>query len=170
LGTEKKEYKYEPNATGDVLGEAQWQWLEAELKNSDAPLFIINSSIQVLSEEHRFEKWANFPAARKRLLDLLTKLKKNVLILSGDRHIAEFSKINLPGLNYPLYDFTSSGLTHTWPEAWVESNQYRVGNLIIAKNFGLLLIRWNKRDLKVTLQIRGKGDKVFQEETITYPR
>ncbi len=170
LGTEKKEYKYEPNATGDVLGEAQWQWLEAELKNSDAPLFIINSSIQVLSEEHRFEKWANFPAARKRLLDLLTKLKKNVLILSGDRHIAEFSKINLPGLNYPLYDFTSSGLTHTWPEAWVESNQYRVGNLIIAKNFGLLLIRWNKRDLKVTLQIRGKGDKAFQEETITYPR
>ncbi len=114
-GTEKKEYKYEPNLTGDVLGEAQWKWLESELKNSKASLNIINSSIQFLAEEHRFEKWANFPAARKRMLDLLAKLKKNVIIISGDRHISEFSKINLPELDFPLYDFTSSGLTHSWP-------------------------------------------------------
>jgi len=169
LGTEKKEYKYEPNATGDILGETQWQWVEAELKNSDASLFIINSSIQVLSQEHRFEKWANFPAARKRLLNMLTKLKKNVLIISGDRHIAEFSKVNLQGLPYPLYDFTSSGLTHTWPEPWKEDNSLRVGNLIIKKTFGLIILHWSKKEVKATLQIRGKDNQVFQEETVTYP-
>jgi alkaline phosphatase D len=169
-GTEKKEYKYEPNTTGDVLGEAQWKWLESELKNSNASLNIINSSIQVLSEEHRFEKWANFPTARKRFLDLIAKLKKNVIIISGDRHISEFSKINLPGLDFPLYDFTSSGLTHTWPEKWKEDNHYRVGELIIQKTFGLIIVRWNKKDLKVAIQIRGKEDKVYQEEMITYKR
>jgi alkaline phosphatase D len=170
LGTEKKEYKYEPNPTGDILGEGQWQWLEGELKNSDAAFFIVNSSIQVLSEEHRFEKWANFPSARKRLLDLFAKLKKNVMIISGDRHIAEFSKLNLSGLKNPLYDFTSSGLTHTWPEKWIETNPYRVGELIIQKNFGLIKIDWHKKDLRVTLQIRGKGDQVFQQEVVTYQR
>jgi len=170
LGTEKKEYQYEPNPAGDVLGEAQWQWLEAELKNSDASLFIVNSSIQVLSEEHRFEKWANFPAARRRLLDLLAERKKNVIIISGDRHIAEFSKTDLPGMKNPLYDFTSSGLTHTWPQKWVENNKYRVGELIIQRNFGLFKIEWLTKDIKVTMQIRGKDDQVFQEQVVVYPR
>ena len=170
LGTEKKEYKYEPNTAGDILGEAQWQWLETEIRDSDAAFFIINSSIQVLAEDHRFEKWANFPTARKRLLDLLAKLKKNVLIISGDRHMAEFSKIDLQGLNFPLFDFTSSGLTHTWASVWKEDNRHRVGDLIIEKTFGLIVVHWTKRELKVTLQARGKDDKVYQEQTITYPR
>jgi len=169
-GTERREYRYEPNLTSDVLGDAQWQWLEAELKNSDVSLFIINSSIQVLSEEHRFEKWANFPAARKRLLDLLVKMKKNVIIISGDRHIAEFSKIVLPGMTNPLYDFTSSGLTHTWQEKWVESNKFRVGDQFIQKTFGIIKIDWHKKDFAVTLQIRGKDDQLFQEERISYSR
>lgn len=167
-GTEKKEYRYEQNLTGDVLGEAQWQWLETELKNSNASLFIVNSSIQVLSEEHRFEKWANLPSARKRFLDLLAKLNKNILIISGDRHIAEFSKINLPGMKTPVYEFTSSGLTHTWPERWPENNKYRVGELIVQKNFGLLKIDWHKKDFTVTMQARGKDGQVFQEEKISY--
>jgi alkaline phosphatase D len=169
-GTEKKDYKYEPNLTGDVLGEAQWKWLEAELRDSEASFFIVNSSIEVLSDEHRFEKWANFPKARQHFFEVLAKSKKRVLIISGDRHIAEFSKINLPGMNYPLYDFTSSGLTHTWPEPWVELNKYRVGELIAQKNFGLIIVQWSKKELKVRLQIRGKDNKVYQEELVRYPR
>jgi len=170
LGTEKKEYKYELNLTGDVLGETQWQWFEDEVKNSDAAFFIVNSSIQFLSDEHRFEKWGNFPSARKRFLDLLAKLNKNVLIISGDRHIAEFSKINLSGMTNPVYEFTSSGLTHTWPEKWVENNKYRVGEQIVRKNFGLFKINWHKKYFTVTMQIRGKDDQLFQEEVIKYSR
>jgi alkaline phosphatase D len=169
-GTERKEYRFEPNLTGDVLGETQWRWLETELKNSNAAFFIVNSSIQFLSEDHRFEKWANFPAARKRLLDLLAKVKRNVVIISGDRHIAEFSKINLPGTTTPLYEFTSSGLTHTWPEKWIENNKYRVGELIVQKNFGLFKIDWHKKDFTVTMQIRGNNDQLFQQEVVRYSR
>ena len=169
-GTERKEYRYEPNLTGDVLGEDQWQWLESEMKSSDATFYIVNSSIQILSEEHRFEKWANFPAARKRLLDLLARMKKNVIIISGDRHIAEFSRTNLPGMTNPLYDFTSSGLTHTWPEKWVEFNKYRVGDQIVQKTFGVIKVDWHKKDYKVTLQIRSKDDQVLAEEVVIYQR
>lgn len=166
-GTEKKEYKYEVNPTGDVLGEVQWKWLEEELRKSKAALNIINSSIQVLSEEHRFEKWANLPAARERLLKLIAKSGKPVLIISGDRHIAEISKTNLPGYNYPLYDFTSSGLTHTWPEKWPETNKYRVGELIVEKTFGLITITRLKKGMEVQMEVRGKDDQVFAKETFS---
>ncbi len=169
-GSEKKEYKYEVNETGDVLGEGQWKWLDAELKNSDAALFIVNSSIQALAEDHRFEKWVNFPKARQRLLDVVAASKRKIIIISGDRHIAEFSKVNLPGSDYPLYDFTSSGLTHTWPEKWVEANRYRVGELVIQKNFGLITTHWGKKDFKVTLQIRGKDNQVFHQQDIVFKR
>lgn len=161
--------RYVPNPTGDLLGAAQWQWLELELRLSDAEINIINSSIQVLSEEHQFEKWANFPAARRRLLDLVAASgAKGVIIISGDRHIAEISKTNLPGMAYPLYDFTSSGLTHTWSSVWEEKNKYRVGELIIQKTFGLLSIDWSGKTPSVKMEIRGNDGKVYGTETITF--
>ncbi len=169
-GTEKKEYKYEINATGDILGDTQWQWLENELKNSDAALNIVNSSIQVISEEHRFEKWANFPVARERLFKVLAASKKKILLISGDRHISEFSKINLPGMDYPLYEFLSSGLTHTWPEPWVEPNKYRIGDHVVKKSFGIISINWGDKDFNVRMQIRGKDDQLFQEHVATFAR
>lgn len=167
-GSEKNEYKYEPNKTGDVLGEAQWKWLEDELKNSKATVNIINSSIDVIPEEHRFEKWANLPMARERLLKLLSDSKKKVILISGDRHIAEFSKIQLPGAKYPLYEFTSSGITHTWPQKWEEKNRYRVGELIIEKNFGLILIRQSKGTTNVRMEVRGKDGAVFEQTSFSF--
>jgi alkaline phosphatase D len=167
--THKKLYRNLPNETGDMLGEAQWKWLTKELDDSDAQLNIINSSIQVLSEQHRFEKWANLPASRKRLLDLINTAKaKNILIISGDRHIAEISEIKLKSLQYPLIDFTSSGLTHTWEEPWKEDNIYRKGDLIIQKNFGMILIDWSGKDPKVSLQVRGHGNKLYLEQQVQF--
>ncbi|NJM25999.1 MAG: hypothetical protein HC859_11445 [Bacteroidia bacterium] len=161
--------RYVPNAAGDMLGEAQWQWLELELRLSDAEINIINSSIQVLSEEHQFEKWANFPASRKRLLDLIaTSRAKGVIIISGDRHIAEISKVNLPGMAYTLYDFTSSGLTHTWSSVWEERNSHRVGDLIIQKTFGLITVDWSGKTPVVKMEIRGNDGKVYGTETIAF--
>jgi len=162
--THKRLSFYAKNPTGDVLGEAQWQWLEEELKNSDASLTIINSSIQVVSEEHRFEKWGNLPTAQKRFFDLLQKYpNKKVIIISGDRHIAELSKRDFTGLPYPLYDFTASGLTHTWSEVWEENNSHRVGKLIIEKNFGLMDITITNKKVKVIFSVLGKGGVVFQK-------
>ena len=112
-----------PNTYGEgtVLGETQWKWLEEELKNSKADFNVIVSSIQVLSNEHGFECWGNFPHEADRLERLIAASKANgVMILSGDRHISEFSSTTIMGMDYPLIDFTSSGLTHAYESLQVK--------------------------------------------------
>lgn len=162
--TNKPEYRYKKIEGRDILGEEQWAWLEKELNDSKAQVNIINSSIQVVSEEHRFEKWANFPTAHKRLYDLISRSKaKRIMILSGDRHIAELSKIDLPGMNYPLYDLSSSGMTHSTTIKDPEVNKYRVGELIGQRNFGLIQIQWSGSNPKVTYKIIGKDNVVLGE-------
>jgi alkaline phosphatase D len=45
---------------GDMLGDAQWQWLEEELKNSDAQIHLISSGIQILPIDKPLqEKWVS---------------------------------------------------------------------------------------------------------------
>jgi alkaline phosphatase D len=167
----EKGKRYETNKTGDVLGEEQWKWLEKELKDSDAAITIIGSSIQFIAEDHGYEKWANFPSARQRLIQLLSRIKpKNTFFISGDRHIAEISKMNIPELSYELYDFTSSGLTHTWSDSSMTSevNHNRVGDLIIQKTFGLLEIDWTEKQPKVSLEIRGYKNVLYQKQMLTF--
>lgn len=159
--------RYKANPTGDILGEAQWAWLERELTDSDAQIHFIGCGIQVIPEEHAFEKWANFPQARQRLLDLLIKTQPaQAILLSGDRHIAEISKLELPGLDYPLYDVTSSGLTHAYTGAGEEPNRYRVGKLIKQLNFGILRIDWSGAAPTVTAEIRSLGNAVLEEQVL----
>lgn len=163
-----KQKRYLPNLEGSTLGDAQWKWLEKELKNSQANLNILCSSVQVLADEHGYEKWGNFPNERKRLLALISQLKpKNLLIISGDRHMAEISKMDIAGLGYPLYDFTASGLTHI-RSGLNEPNKYRVGDMIVKRNFGLLKIRWEAERPIVTMQVRGLQNELFQEVIVKY--
>lgn len=163
-----KQRRYLPNETGDVLGEAQWKWLEKELRTSQANLNILCSSVQIIPDEHGYEKWGNFPNARKRLLNLIVQTKpKNLLLLSGDRHMAELSKMDLQGLPYPLYEFTSSGMTHI-RSGNSEPNKFRTGNMIVKRNFGLLKIYWVNDKPVVTMQIRGPENELYQETVLKF--
>jgi len=153
---------YKVNETGDILGEEQWKWLAGELEKNEAAVHIIASGYQVIAWEPFFEKWSNFPVARARLFELLKRSNPNrAFLLSGDRHISEVAKLDLDGLNYPLYEFTCSGLTHTWSEIWPEENRYRVTDLIVEKNFGLINIEWNGDVPSITFEIRGKDNQLF---------
>ncbi|HEX6368859.1 MAG TPA: alkaline phosphatase D family protein [Longimicrobium sp.] len=153
--------------TGDVLGEAQWAWLERELRGSTAQVHLIGSSIQVVPEEHRFEKWANFPAARERLFRLIGQTRApGVVFLSGDRHIAEISRVDGTAAGYPLYDVTSSGLTHTWRTDNPEANRHRIGEKLVALNFGMLEIDWNARPATLRFTILDDREQVRLERTI----
>jgi alkaline phosphatase D len=160
--------RYEPSHNGDMLGEAQWTWLEKELLESEAQLNIIGSSIQMIAEEHGFEKWANFPESRERLLQLVADSgAKGVVFLSGDRHIGEISKINISGMSYPVYDITSSGLTHVYEDA-DEDNRHREGELVAKLNFGTIEIEWNE-PVKVTYHIKGQDNQSYQSAQVSYP-
>ena len=79
--------------TADILGAEQWAWLEHELATSTADINLIGSGIQVIANEHPFEKWDELPQARARFFDLIAKTKpRNLIILSGDRHLGEISR------------------------------------------------------------------------------
>lgn len=148
----KKRNKPNVYGQGTILGVAQWAWLQGELDDSQADFNIIVSSIQFLSNEHGFECWGNFPHEVDRLENLIASSKaKGVALLSGDRHISEFSKTKVDGLAYPLIDFTSSGMTHVYSSFSGEPNPFRVGAVVAKKSFGLLNFDFNKKKVRFTM-------------------
>ncbi|MCL5246085.1 alkaline phosphatase family protein [Cellulophaga sp. 20_2_10] len=159
-----KERRVQPNVYGEgtILGEQQWKWLTEELTNSDADFNILVSSVQYLSNKHGFEGWGNFPHEVDKLKRLLKESKaKGAMILSGDRHISEFSVDNVNGIEYPLIDFTSSGLTHTYTGFSGEENPYRVGEVIFVKSFGVL--DFNFKTKIVNFKMIGDNGKVLEQ-------
>jgi len=159
------EQSYYPNKQGDILGEEQWAWLERELRASEAQIHFIASSIQAVSSQHPWEKWANFPKARQRLFETIRQTDApGVVLLSGDRHHAELSRHD-EALGYPLYDLTSSGLTHVAP-AGAELNRHRIGEKVNVLNFGLITIDWEADPVTLQLQIRGEENTSHLDHTI----
>lgn len=159
---------YKPNnyGKGTILGKKQWQWLETELNESNADFNIIVSSIQFLSSEHGWEKWNNFPHELDRLKKLLKEsIAKRIILLSGDRHMSEFSRVKTKNNNF-LVDFTSSGLTHTTTDFDNEYNPNRIGEVINVKNFGLL--KFNFDPMTVTFQMVGEKNRLLQEHIENY--
>jgi alkaline phosphatase D len=147
-------HREKPGNRSDTLGEEQWAWLEGELRSSTGALTVIASGYQILPEEHKNEKWANFPRARKRLFALLKKVgTPGVVLVSGDRHFAELSRVDDSGIGYPLFELTSSGLTHSWANAGDEPNRHRVGDRYLRINFGVVRVDWERRE--VVLEARG---------------
>jgi len=142
--------RYKKN-DGLLLGADQWSWLEKELSANDATINLFAGGIQLLSAEHPYEKWANFPLAQKRFFEILTKYSiQTPIYLSGDRHIAEASSQEIRP-NYWIYDITSSGLTHSYDSLEEEPNQYRISPLLTMLNFGKIEINWETSELQAQI-------------------
>ena len=164
-----RDKRYQPNSYGQgtVLGEKQWEWLEDELKSSSADFNVIVSSIQVLSDKHGFETWGNFPHEVDKFKELIVDSRaKGVIVLSGDRHISEFSQEKVKGIAYPLIDFTSSGLTHSYSGFSGEENPYRKGFVISDLSFGLLDFNFESKE--VVMKMIGDNGQVQQEIKQSY--
>ncbi|ALS33403.1 alkaline phosphatase D [Pseudoalteromonas translucida KMM 520] len=143
-----------------MLGEAQWQWLEQELKKP-AAIKLIASSLQLLPDFTGWESWANFPEDRKRLFALIKKHKVNgVVIISGDTHWGEISQYK-HNLDYPLIEMTSSGLTEKWKD--VSPNIHRVGDFTHQVNYGDLSIDWQQADPSISLQLKDIDGKAIMQ-------
>ena len=145
-----------------MLGEAQWQWLEQELKKP-AAIKLIASSLQLLPDFTGWESWANFPEDRNRLFALIKKHKVNgVVIISGDTHWGEISKYQ-QNLDYPLIEMTSSGLTEKWKD--VSPNKHRVGDFTHNVNYGDLSVDWQQTDPAISLKLKGiDGEVIMQSD------
>ena len=167
---EKGKGPYGPNKSSkaEVLGQAQWEWLEKTLR-TPAEIRVIASSIQVVSTTHGWETWGNFPKERQRLFDLLKKTKANgVVILSGDRHSAEISKLE-GVLPYPLFDVTASAMNQS-QRPGSEENPHRLGDRYFRENFGLMKIDWSQTAPNVTMEIRDLAGKVARTAQVSLPK
>jgi len=156
--------KYAPNSDpqATLLGGAQWAWLEEQLR-LPAELRLIASSGQVIADEKGMDEWGNYPLERRRLFDTIERTDaQGVLILSGNVHFAELSRTDEGP--YPLYEFTSSGLTHVNQEYPKAPNRYRVAGPFVDLNFGLVEIDWEaKGGTTVRLAAVGvTGDTAFE--------
>lgn len=162
-GQSPYEASLDPAAT--MLGNDQWRWLAEQLK-VPAEIRLIGSSVQVVAEDHGWEKWMNFPRERERLFELIRQAgAEGVIFLSGDRHLGELSMMDT-GIGYPIYDLTSSGLNQG-SKIWqpLETNRHRVATMSWGDNFGFITIDWKPTDPKISLQIRDvEGDIIVQQK------
>ena len=177
----------DPDAT--VLGEGQWAWFERRLREP-AEIRVVISSIQLIPTEHGSEKWDNFPKERARFLELLRRTRATgVVVISGDRHLAELSALPpAEGIGYPLYDLTTSGLNlvvpkkpepkvgeakepETKPAApkKPQVNRYRLHERIYTgSNFGLLRMQWDGPNPSLRLEACGLEGQVVISRDIPF--
>lgn len=138
-----------------ILGEEQWEWLERQLRKP-ADVRIIVSSIQLVAEDHGFEKWANFPHEKERFLNLLRRTQpRNLFVISGNRNRGVIAKQDIKGWG-TLYDITSGSLTEIAETD--ESDKSYVGPQIKAENFGVILVDWARK--KIDIQLRDISNTV----------
>lgn len=168
-GPNEGKYIANHDRSSSMLGPAQWAWLADQLSRP-AEVRLLCSSIQVLAQDHGWERWMTLPHERTKLFNLIRNSgAEGVIILSGDRHVAELSRMNNGPGGYPLYDITSSGLTMTY-EIESEPNRWRVGEMYCPNNFGIIAIDWSKRDPRITLQIRNVHNRIPIEDSFPLSR
>lgn len=195
----------------DMLGEEQWTWLEKEIHSNVSQLTIIGSGIQVASWGKIVgEGWKMFPASRQRLFHLMASGNPNLadseqsafMLMSGDVHFAESSLTHVlrsvsvsPApeasksvrLNImPVFDLTSSGLTHSWGESYgpegimmpllsqifpIVCRQHLTTlnkSFYLRKNFASFSIDWDASDPVLTARVTGLAGDVPFEHTFKF--
>jgi len=136
-----------------ILGKEQLEWLKKALVFSKARFKFVVMGGQFLNTARNYETYSNYGFDNERLeiINFIYKEKlKNVIFLTGDRHLSEISLLD-NGKNFPkIWDvtvspFTSGPNTHGHKEL----NRLRVPETLIQeRNFAIL-------------NIKGKGKERF---------
>ncbi len=120
----------EPNAT--ILGIEQWKWFEDQL-NQDFDFLMIFSSIQIIPQDHGFEKWDNFPKERDKILNMIKKYNDQTILFSGDRHRSGIYKKD------GIIEVTASSMNKPG-STFFETDNYLIGKTYPQANYSILEI------------------------------
>ncbi len=169
-------YFRDPNAlkTTDpktMLGKEQLEWLKKALVFSKAKWKFVVMGGQFLNTARNFETYSNngFDKERQEIIDFIYKEGlKNVIFLTGDRHLTEISLLD-QGKRYPkIWDITVSPLT-SGPNTHgnEEKNLLRIpGTLIMKRNFAIFNIEGKGKDRHIRIEFFDKQGKLINEFTI----
>ncbi|MBI1263402.1 MAG: alkaline phosphatase family protein [Alphaproteobacteria bacterium] len=159
----RERYIPSPDPDQDMLGAAQWAWLEAQLQ-VPAQVRLIVSSIQVHADGHGWEAWRTMPRERDRLYGLIRETGANgVVLVSGDRHSAGLY-VREDVIGYPLYEITSSSLNMSYRDVNDEPGPHRIGDMFAPENYGVIGIDWEAGALN--LEIRDNTGAVVREQAV----
>jgi alkaline phosphatase D len=168
-GAKGKE-RYVPAPAGsyqDMLGSAQWTWLQNKLQ-APADIRLIVSSIQVMPTTHGWEAWSTLPEERQRLFNLIQKTNANgVVFLSGDRHTG-FIYEERGVLPYAANELTASSLNVSFATETSERDDRQIGAGFPPENYGAVEIDWAARKISLVLkdtngQTARRNDIAFSE-------
>ena len=150
--------KYLKNISTDstILGINQWDWLEKEL-DEYFDFLIIFSSIQIIPEDHGFEKWGNFPNDRNKFFSLLKKNVNKTLLVSGDRHLGGIYKKD------GFIEITASSLNKPG-SLFFETDKYLLGKTYRQENYGIIEIF----ESNIELKLKNKLGKTLNSLSINY--
>ena len=150
--------KYLKNKSTDstILGINQWKWLEKEL-DEYFDFLIIFSSIQIIPEDHGYEKWGNFPNDRDKFFSLLEQSANKTLLVSGDRHLGGIYKKD------GLFEITASSLNKPG-SIFFETDKYLLDKTYNQENYGIIEIFENNIELK----LKNKSGKSLNSISISY--
>ena len=159
-------FELKDNKEITILGKKQWAWLKDAL-SQDVELRIIASSIPVLPtdiykwkndqwKKSNKERWDMFGNERNKLLNLITESSGQSILISGDWHCADLSKITIKNKtilemtaggwhsgdqNYPAYKGLRKRFKH---EFSIESVQKLIPPKAF-RNVGVIDINWELR-------------------------
>lgn len=161
----KERYLPSESAAQDMLGNAQWTWLQNQL-SQPADIRLLVSSIQVLPTAHGWEAWSTLPDERQRLFDMVDKSgAKGVVFVSGDRHSSFLYKDNSV-LDYPALELTASSLNVSFATETSERDARQIGSGYPPENFGEVAIDWAGR--RLSLKLRDNGGALVRETSASF--
>ncbi len=126
-----------------MLGAAQFEWLQSELKSSTGVFkVLVSGSGWSKNKGEGGDSWAAFLHERDRLFDFIRDEEiTGIVMMSGDSHIGELNVIpwSVNG-GYDLYDMVSSPLAQVISDRWLEWRPERRIRPVyfLGSNFGLV--------------------------------
>ncbi len=93
-----------------LLGKPQWQWLQRELKASEAPIKVLACGVIWYKKSSEGDSWLDYPHERAAVFEFLGKQKiAGVVLVGGDIHASSFCRFKTTDqVGYDLRSLTIS--------------------------------------------------------------
>ena len=162
---DNRSFKIPQGLEGATLyGAEQLDWLKQAYSASQAAVKIILMGGQFLNSAPTFENVSIYPEERQWLIDLFAQSSGVPIVLTGDRHHGEISKLVAEN-GKVIYDATASPLTAKSFAHHEENNIYRThDNTTETNHFGLLHLEFADNNLvSIDIRLIGTENEVLFE-------
>lgn len=135
-------YALAGDTNNTVLDEAQWAWLENELRAPGAVLRIIVTGKSIHWRSRSGQSWKSFPSARRRLLDLVAGQSSPTMFVSGTYPCGALSSSQWKGKN--LIELHTFGLNQVRVKLGKPGQLVTLRDAFCQRNFALLTVDYKE--------------------------